>query len=184
MTTSLVLTVIGADRPGLVEALSQTLSAHGASWQESRMSRLAGKFAGILRVSVPSAHTGDLEDALTAHDADGLSLVIERGIDSIDTRSRSFVNLELLGADRPGIVHMVTEVLAAMGINVDDLETACLRAPMCGDPLFKVSARLGLPEEANIDDLREALEALADELMVDLTPASDLVEQTEASLVL
>ncbi len=79
---------------------------------------------------------------------------------------------------------MVTEVLAVMGINVDDLETACLRAPMCGDPLFKVSARLGLPEEANIDDLREALEALADELMVDLTPASDLAEQTEASLVL
>ena len=146
------------------------------------MARLAGKFAGILRVSVPSVHANNLEDALRAHDADGLSLVIERGIDNTDTGSTSFVNLELLGADRPGIVHTVTEVLANMGINVDDLETDCLRAPMCGDPLFKVSARLGLPEKTNIDDLREALEALADELMVDLTPASNSIGQTEASL--
>lgn len=121
---------------------------------------------------------------MTTSDADGLSMVIERGIHSSDTRSRSFVDLELLGADRPGVVHMVTEVLAVMGINVDELETACLRAPMCGDPLFKVSARLGLPEEANMDDLREALEALADELMVDLSPASDLTGKTEATLVL
>jgi glycine cleavage system regulatory protein len=50
---SLVLTVIGADRPGLVETLAQTIAEHGASWLESRMAHLAGHFVGLLRVSVP-----------------------------------------------------------------------------------------------------------------------------------
>jgi len=184
MSTSLVLTVIGPDRPGLVETLSQTLSDYGASWQESRMSRLAGKFAGILRVSVPSADANNLEDALRAHHAEGLNVVIERGADGVDPRFRRTVSLELLGADRPGIVRMVTEALTSKGVNVDELETACLRAPMCGDTLFKLSACLGLPEEIHVDQLRHALEALTDELMVDLVPAKEREQQKEASQVL
>ena len=54
METYLVLTVIGDDRPGLVEALAETIAAHEGNWLESRMSHLAGKFAGLLRVSVSS----------------------------------------------------------------------------------------------------------------------------------
>ena len=47
-----ILTVIGDDRPGLVSALSAPINAHGASWERSQMSRLAGKFAGIVLVAV------------------------------------------------------------------------------------------------------------------------------------
>lgn len=171
MSTSLVLTVIGADRPGLVESLSRTLSDYGASWHESRMSRLAGKFAGILRVSVPSTHASPLEAALREHHADDLNVVVERGAERAEARTTRTVALELLGADRAGIVHAVTEALTLLGINVEDLETECLRAPMCGGMLFKASARLGLPDALDIEDLRHALEALTDELMVDITPA-------------
>lgn len=184
MSTSLVLTVIGPDRPGLVESLSQTLSAYEASWQESRMSRLAGKFAGILRVNVPTIHADTLEHALRAHHAEGLSVVVERGVDGSATHPRRVVSLELLGTDRPGIIRALSEALTLMGINVEDLETACLRASMCGGTLFKASARLGVPAGVAIDDLRHALEALADDLMVDLSPADELLEQMEPSQVL
>ncbi len=50
-----ILTVLGDDRPGLVSALSAPISAHGGSWERSQMSRLAGKFAGIVLVAVPDA---------------------------------------------------------------------------------------------------------------------------------
>ena len=51
--TDLVLTLIGPDRPGLVESLAKRVTAHGGNWVESRMAHLAGQFAGILRVEVP-----------------------------------------------------------------------------------------------------------------------------------
>src|SRR3990167_11495407 len=55
----LVLTVIAQDQPGLVERIAQCISEHGGNWLESRMSRMAGQFAGILRVDVPlDAHSG------------------------------------------------------------------------------------------------------------------------------
>ena len=52
MTNFLVLTVISDDKPGVVETLAKTITEHGGNWLECRMSHLAGKFAGILRVSV------------------------------------------------------------------------------------------------------------------------------------
>ena len=52
MTTYLVLTIIGEDRPGIVESLAEIISDYSGNWLESSMSQLAGKFAGILRVSV------------------------------------------------------------------------------------------------------------------------------------
>jgi glycine cleavage system regulatory protein len=41
MATSLVVTVIGNDRPGIVERLSEVVLAAEANWEESRMARLA-----------------------------------------------------------------------------------------------------------------------------------------------
>ena len=52
MKTNLVLTVIADDKPGLVESLAQTIALNSGNWLESSMSQLAGKFAGILRISV------------------------------------------------------------------------------------------------------------------------------------
>ena len=53
MQRLLVMTVIGQDRPGLVESVAALVAENGGNWLESRMSRLGGHFAGILRVEVP-----------------------------------------------------------------------------------------------------------------------------------
>ena len=80
---TIILTVIGEDRPGLVSALSAPINAHGASWKRSQMSRLAGKFAGIVLVSV--ADDRQAEYAVPyLHDgrgqlADGSPLLFDRG---------------------------------------------------------------------------------------------------------
>ncbi|MGB9341332.1 MAG: ACT domain-containing protein, partial [Polyangiales bacterium] len=95
---SLVVTVIGKDRPGLVESVSAAVEAHGGSWVESRMSRLAGEFAGILRVTVPTAQADDLSGALEALRAEGLRVVVERGVEEAVEEGRLIV-LELVGSD-------------------------------------------------------------------------------------
>ncbi len=165
---SLVVTVIGKDRPGLVESVSAVVEEHGGSWVESRMSRLAGEFAGILRVSVPAAQADALAGALEALRADGLRVVVERGFEETAEEGHLIV-LELIGSDRPGIVHKISEALAARGVNVDELNTECEGAPWSGDTLFKAMARLRAPEGLDLDQLRESLEAIAADLMVDIS---------------
>lgn len=164
---SLVVTVIGKDRPGLVESVSAVVEDHGGSWVESRMSRLAGEFAGILRVSVPAAKADGLTRGLEALEAKGLRVVVERGVED-DAEEGHAVVLELIGSDRPGIVHTISEALAARGVNVDELNTECDGAPWSGGTLFKAVAKLRAPKGLDLDVLRQSLEEIATDLMVDI----------------
>jgi glycine cleavage system regulatory protein len=165
---SLVVTVIGKDRPGLVELVSAVVEDHGGDWVESRMSRLAGEFAGILRVSVPAARADALSEGLEGLRSEGLRVVVERGFEDAAEEGHVIL-LELIGSDRPGIVHKISEALAARGVNVDELNTECEGAPWSGGTLFKAMARLRAPRALDLDQLRESLEAIAGDLMVDIS---------------
>jgi len=167
MRTSLVLTVIGADRPGIVEQLSDQVLAVGANWEESSMARLAGQFAGLLRVSVESAQADRLAAGLRALSSADLTVVVARSGDVDVARSRS-LTLEIVGSDRPGIVRDISHVLAKQGVNIEELETSVASAAMSGEMLFRARARVRLPDTRSIGEVREVLEALADNLMVDL----------------
>ena len=75
----------------------------------------------------------------------------------------------MTGADRAGIIRDVSRVLAERGVNVEELESEVSSAPMSGEPLFTARARLRVPPGLALADLRGSLEALAGELMVDLS---------------
>jgi glycine cleavage system regulatory protein len=167
MRTSLVLTVIGADRPGIVEQLSDQVLAAGANWEESTMARLAGKFAGLLRVSVDGDRADRLAAALRALSSGDLTIVVERS-GEVDAGRFVALTIEIIGSDRPGIVRDIAHVLAQNGINIEELETEVTSAAMSGEMLFRARARVRLPEGRSIGEIREILEALADNLMVDL----------------
>ncbi len=167
MRTSLVLTLIGDDRPGLVEQLSDRILATGANWEESRMARLAGKFAGLLRVSVDADRADALAAALAALEIGGLKVVVERSAHAEAGESR-LINLEVVGHDRPGIVRDISRVLAQHQVNIEELESGVSSAPMSGEPLFRARASLRIPPGVSVDRLRGVLEALAGELMVDV----------------
>jgi glycine cleavage system regulatory protein len=167
MRTSLVLTVIGDDKPGIVEQLSDQILATGANWEESRMARLGGKFAGLLRISVDRDRAEALGARLMSFKSSGLTIVIEQSVDK-DAASYRTVHLDLIGNDRPGIVRDISRVLTHHGVNIEELETDITSAPMSGDALFHARAHLGVPSTVTTDGLRGLLEALADELMVDL----------------
>lgn len=166
--TILVLTVIGDDRPGLVDALSGLISQHGGSWERSQMARLAGKFAGIVQVAVPEPHAADLRAALGTLSAEGLLHVrVDDAEAAAAPEGHRFV-LALVGTDRPGLVHSVSAALASVGASIEELSTATRDAPMSGGPLFEATATVVLPPGLPIDAVREPLEALADHLMVDI----------------
>jgi glycine cleavage system regulatory protein len=169
MTQFLVLTVLGEDKPGLVESLSQMIAAHEGNWLESRMSRLAGKFAGILRASVPGAHAEALGKALQGLELQGLNVVIEWGQADERVTRHHWLRLDLVGIDRPGIIREISQALAWRNINIDELYTTYDSAPMSGEILFKAMAQLRVPHDVMIDELRENLEQIAHDLMVDIS---------------
>jgi glycine cleavage system regulatory protein len=170
MRISLVVTVIGDDRPGIVEQLSDQVHAAGGNWEESRMSRLAGKFAGLLRISVDAERADELAAGLVGLRAEGLTVVAERSDAAGPGEFRTFA-LQIFGTDQPGIVRDISRVLAQHGVNIEDLETEVTSAPMSGETLFRARAQLRIPIAIRAEDLRRVLEDIAADVMVDVTLA-------------
>ena len=166
---SLILTVIGPDRPGLVRALSSAVAARGGSWLESRMARLAGQFAGIVLVDAPAA----LVDDLHALEREGLRIVAQEVGAPTGPVAGQRLALEVVGNDRPGIVRDVTQVLAECGVNIEELTTDVTSGSFSGGALFKVQAVLRAPGDAAIEASRAGLEKLGNELMVDIKPLGE-----------
>lgn len=171
MEIPLVMTIIGRDRTGLVESVADIVAAHGGNWLESRMCRLGGEFAGILRIHVPAERRTELMKALAALEPRGLSVIVRADEAPGAVAAGKFVLLELVGHDRPGIVREITRVLAGQGVNVEELSSECVSAPMSGEPLFKARVRLQVPAGGDSASLRAALEKIASDLMVDISLA-------------
>jgi glycine cleavage system regulatory protein len=175
MLANLVMTVIGADRPGLVQMVAARVADHGGNWLESRMCRLGGQFAGILRVEVAKERRDELVNALRTLEVDGLRVIIhaEAGTSAADARQAtgekgSLATVELVGNDRPGILRSVSGVFAAHGVNVEELASERVNAPMDGGVLFQARATVFVPANVKLAAVRADLEKLAADLMVDL----------------
>src|SRR5688572_25761682 len=111
MQISLVMTVIGKDRTGLVESVARMVAEHDGNWLESRMCRLGGEFAGLLRVHVPAERRAALENALSK--LTDLTVVVHSDESAQPAGKPQLATLEVVGHDRPGIVREITQALAA-----------------------------------------------------------------------
>ena len=142
--------------------------SHGGNWLESRMARLGGKFAGILRVQVPAEQLQSLVAATEQLSRDDLHIVVETSVSTPAALPERIVELECVGLDRPGIVRDITRVLAGLGANVEEIGTDASSAPMSGEVLFRARIRAAIPEHVDVARLREGLERVATDLMVEM----------------
>ncbi|WP_122263465.1 glycine cleavage system protein R [Ornithinimicrobium cerasi] len=167
--TTLVLTVIGDDRAGLVSALAEVVDEHGGSWGSSQLAELAGKFAGIVTVEVPQQQVAALTAALqplsgvletTVHEGAGTTPGGEDG---------AAYRLELMGNDHPGIVRSISGALAGQGVSIASLQSRTVPTPESGGQTFEAEITLRPATGTDLDALRAALEGLAGDLLVDIT---------------
>ena len=165
---SLVVTVNGADRPGIVSLLSDRAQGVGANWAGSHMANLAGQFAGMVHFEVPAGNAEPLATALRGLESSQLRVVIARSDATPAPAGRRLVKLELVGHDRPGIIRELSGSLAERGVSIEELHTEIVSGALSAERLFKVRAVLAVPEGLPSDELRRGLEPLAKEMMVDL----------------
>ncbi len=166
MSAHLILTVIGDDRPGLVESLATAIAAHRGNWLESSMSQLSGKFAGIVRVDLSAADVPALKAALAA--LPGLRVTAEEARPAEAPAGVRRLKLSLVGHDRAGIVREVSQVLARHAVNVEDLATHTASAPMSAEILFHAAAQLTAAADLDARALIADLERISNDLMVDI----------------
>jgi glycine cleavage system regulatory protein len=168
MTKQFVLAVVGRDRPGLVDLIAARVEEAGGNWLDSRMSILSGKFAGAVLISVPDAKAQALAESLNGLSEQGFKILLESARPpGEETRYRT-MRVEIVGQDRPGIVHEAAHALAVSKVNIEDLVTQTKSGAMSGGMLFEAHATLQVPEGVSSDRIRADLESLADELMVEI----------------
>lgn len=168
MQISFVLTVLSDDQPGLVKTLSDVINEYAGSWTDSRMIHLAGKFAGLLKVSVAEEQADELIATLTGLQDEGIEIAIETVEESEISIAGETLELEVTGQDAPGIINAITNQLAGLSVNIEELYSEQRPAPMSAETLFYAKLNLSIPDGVSTHDIQEALEELPDQLMVDI----------------
>ena len=167
-TTQLVVSVVGPDRHGIVSLLADRAQRYHANWAASRLTRLAGEFAGTVHFEVPREHADALSDALRQLGSCGLQVVVARSDSATVAQSLRPFELELVGEDRVGIVSSLTRMLAERGISIENIHTEIIRGSVSGKQTFRIGAHLLLPAALPVEALRRDLGALASEMMLDI----------------
>jgi glycine cleavage system regulatory protein len=170
MQTFIVMTVLGNDRPGLVSNLADTVASHGGNWLESRMARLAGQFAGIVRIECSSEAVDLLIKELQTPDKSGLTILAVRE-ESAPVLARRTLAVDVVGNDRPGIVRELSAAIARAGGNIEELTTGLESAPMSGHPMFRAHGIISIPDDTETSSLAATIENLGNDLTVDITRA-------------
>ncbi len=168
MQQSLIISLMAPDRPGIVETIADTVSQQGGNWLDSRMARLNGQFAGIIHVNVEQSQCDDLKTALENLRDKGITLLVTNESASAPTKPQRFIHIKVVGNDRPGIVKEISSTIASCGANMEELATYLGSVPGSGEPLFNAEGLIALPESLDVDDLCEKLEAISDDLMIEM----------------
>ncbi len=168
MTEHLIISVISDDKPGVVKALANAISANGGNWLESRLAQLAGKFAGVIRVAVSTQERESLCKALAALSAQGIKAVVDNADEKALDPTAKTAAFTAVGPDKAGIVYEISQAFAHYHINVEELNTHYSSVPHSGEPMFEAEGTLSVPEGTDWDKLLDQLDEIADSLAIDV----------------
>ncbi|QJR80211.1 glycine cleavage system protein R [Alteromonas pelagimontana] len=164
---SLVITIMGKDKPGLVDTVAKCVYQHSGNWQGSSFAHMAGLFTGFVEVHVPEDQHDKLVKALNA-----LPDLTVQSV-SATTQSSPFSDtliVEVMGNDKPGIVQELTSILNQFNLNIVSFDSHCESAPNWGSLMFKAKTVIAVPDSFDNSALKTSLEGIANDLVVDITP--------------
>lgn len=161
----LVITIMGKDKPGLVDALAKCIYQHEGNWLGSSFAHMAGQFTGFVEVHVPEKNHDTLIEAI--QQLPDLTVQFVTQTDAPATFSDT-LTVEIMGNDKTGIVQELTNILNQFNLNIETFDSRCESAPNWGSLMFKAKAVIAVPEAFDDSALKTALENLANDLVVDI----------------
>ena len=164
----LVISAIGADRPGIVNSLSMNILDADCNIVDSRMTVLGGEFAILLMISGNWNAISRLETSLPKFaESIGLTLITKRTQAREQHGKMLPYMVEVVSMDHPGIVYNVAEFFSSRNINIEDLATGSYSAAHTGTPMFSMNMTISIPADLSIGQLREQFTIFCDELNLD-----------------
>lgn len=166
--TFLVISALGEDHPGIVNALSRTILEHGCNIEDSRMTVLGGEFAAMLLVEGKWNTLAKIENALPELERQlGLTIIAKRTGERATGRNLLPYAVDVVSMDHPGIVNNLAGFFADRNINIEDMATSTYAAAHTGTPMFSVHMTVGIPADMHIGALREEFMDYCDGLNLD-----------------
>lgn len=164
----LVISALGRDRPGIVNALTQPITDNGANIVDSRMTVLGGEFAVLMMVEGAWSAIAKLESLLPAlQDRLDLTIIWRRTDEGIRATGGLPYEVNVVSLDHPGIVNQLAGFFSARNINIQDLYTDSYRAAHTGTQMFSATIRVAIPGDVHIARLRDEFLDFCDSLNLD-----------------
>lgn len=161
----IIFTLVGQDKPRLISDLAKTVYSMGGNWLGSNFSHMAGHFAGFVHVNLPEEQHDALIMRFSQHP--DLKIHLVPGQTELVQFERT-AQIDIMGNDKAGIVQELTEILNQFNLNIIKFDSSIESAPNWGSLLFKAKAQISIAKDFNIDELTQALESVANDLMVDI----------------
>ena len=170
MHTTLLISFVGPDRPGMVEQLAAAIAESQGNWLESSMSSLAGHFAGIVRIHLPDNQRSTLDSALAKLQSQQLQTQVYESLaaSDADPAEGQPLRVSIVGIDRPGIIHEVSQAFVWAQLNIARMRTEISSAPMSGESMFHSDIELQATTALDLDELERKLDAIATTLSVEI----------------
>jgi glycine cleavage system transcriptional repressor len=164
-----VLTAVGDDRPGLVDAVTLYITQRGGNLEDSRMVNLRGQFAMMILVSGGDEAMSRLQDGLGTLRRDcHVHAELRPAEAGAAQRSPALpFKLNTWAMDHPGLMQSVSHLLGELGVNIESVESSLRPAPYTNTPLFEMELVLSVPAATHVAELREQLGELCDEMNID-----------------
>jgi len=169
--TFLVLSALGPDRPGLVAEVTHFLTERGANVEDSRMAVLGAEFGVLVLVSgTPEQIAAVEKDAPTLGQKTDLGVTVRRTKSPEEHRRAAVIPCVVTAEaiDQEGIVRAVSRALHRVGVNIVSLETSTYEAPVTGSPLFRMEARIDVPQTTGVAKVRKAMDEVAEAENLDI----------------
>ncbi len=166
----IVLSAIGADKPGIVNDLSKTVTELKGNILDSRMVVMGGEFTLLMMVGAEPEQLTQLDTALTERcRAIGLEAITKKTQKRAPVTDAVPYRVHAVALDHPGIVHELAGFYSQRAINVEDMHTETYAAPLTGSPMFSLEMVVNIPARIGLSELKDQFFDFCDELNLDAT---------------
>ena len=173
MLTNIICTFISTDRIGLIDDVASCISICGGNWLESNMSKLSGQFAGIVSISVPIDKKENLIKELNKLNKNDILIHLSEDIPIKDNMPEHImadnnINISVIGNDRPGIIQSISHALNIYEVNIHNMQTTLVSAPMSAEKLFNAELMIERKTPSDIEKLKEIFAKISEDLSINI----------------
>jgi len=165
-----ILFLVGKDRPGIVDDTAGLLYERGAKIEDSRMAVMGGCFSIMTLFSCSAEQLNDIKIGLESLRDLGLESTLHEVEEPAEETLQAALplNIDVTAMDHPYIVQKIVHILRDHNVNILSLNTQVTQAPLSGSPLFNLTLQAAIPADEQVSKVKDDLNALAEEINLDL----------------